>query len=402
MVQTTRGRPIPAATLPSWLSLAALLAAACGPRTDSASPAPVARLEFTSLGGLIYLPVTLPDSSRDQWLLDSGFEYSVVGARTADRLRLPLRERKVVAAPGGAVDLGWTNRFCVTIAGLSHCADSLARIPIEGLEPIIAKPIGGILGHDFFGKFVVRIDYAASRIELFDPATFAYHGPGVSVAVWLEAGEPFLAGTLYLNGRATPAKLKIDTGSLDLLGLNGSFVAQTKLIPEAHRRIPAPGVAVGGKTENFLTTLDSFAIAGFTIARPVIGFSADLTRAGDAGTIGANALSRFTVMFDYLHRRLILEPNGSQPTYDASGLFLVGEGPDFRTTRVLAVMSSTGGAEAGLAPGDTVMAIDGINAASIGLWRIRSLFERPDTTYTLTVRRAGRGQVVTLHTRPIL
>ncbi|MEO8451602.1 MAG: hypothetical protein ABI647_17545 [Gemmatimonadota bacterium] len=382
-----------------WLRLAALGLTACTARAGSA---PLARLDFTSLGGLIYLPVTLADSSRELWNLDSGFEYSVVAARTADRLRLPLRGRKAVTAPGGAVDLGWTDRFCLSIAGLSYCADSVARIPLEGLEPLIGIPFGGVLGHDFLSRFVVRIDYAAHRIELFDPATFDDRGPGVSVGVWLEAGEPFLPATLYLGGRATPAKLKIDTGSLDLLGLNGSFVAQTKLIAEGHRRIPAPGVAVGGKTENYLTVLDSVAIAGFTLPRPMTGFSADLTRAGDAGTIGAQALSRFTVTFDYRHRRLILEPNGSRPASDASGLLLVGDGPDYGTIRILDVMAGTGGAEAGLAPGDTVLTVDGTKAAAVGLWGIRSLFERPDTTYSLSVRHAGRERVVALHTRPLL
>jgi hypothetical protein len=222
------------------------------------------------------------------------------------------------------------------------------------------------------------------------------------VAVWLEEGEPFAVGTLYLAGRSVPAKLKIDTGSLDLLGLNGSFVAQTRLIPEEHRRIPAPGVAVGGMTENFLTLLDSFSIAGFTIGRPVAGFSADLTRVGDAGTLGAGILARFAVTFDYPHRRIILEPNGTQPSPDASGLLLVGEQPDFRTVRVLAVQAGTGGAEAGLKPGDTLMAVGGVNAASIGLWGLRSLFEIPDSTYALTIRRAGREQAVTLHTRRLL
>lgn len=379
-----------------------LLCTACRGRNDSTVGAPLARVEFTSLGGLIVLPVTLPDSSRDLWLLDSGFEYSVIGAGTADRLHLPVRDRGAVAAPGGAVDLGWTDRVCVTVVGLGYCADSMARIPLEGLAPIVATPIGGILGHDFLTRFVVRIDYAANRIELFDPSTFSYDGPGTSIPVWLEAGEPFVLGTLYLANRAVPAKLKLDTGSLDLLGLNGSFVAQTGLIPEAHPRIPAPGVAVGGATENYLTVLDSVSIAGFTIARPMVGFSADLSRTGDAGTLGARLLARFTATFDYARRRLILEPNGARPADDASGLLLVAEPPDFRTVRVLAVQAGTGGAEAGLTPGDTVVDVGGVGAASIGLWKLRSLFEAPDSTYVLTIRRAGRDQTITLRTRRLL
>ncbi|HQR16905.1 MAG TPA: hypothetical protein PK948_00970, partial [Gemmatimonadales bacterium] len=352
-----------------------LLGAACHGRNDSTVAPPLAGVKFISLGGLVALPVTLPDSSEALWLLDSGFEYSVIGAGTADRLHLPIRDRHATAAPGGAVDLGWTDRLCVTAAGLGYCADSMARIPLEGLAPVVAAPIAGILGHDFFSRFVVRIDYAASRIELFDPATYSYDGPGTAIPVWLEAGEPFVLGTLYLTNRAVPAKLKIDTGSLDLLGLNGSFVAQTGLIPEAHRRIPAPGVAVGGATENYLTLLDSVSIAGFTIARPMVGYSADLTRAGDAGTLGARLLARFTATFDYARRRLILEPNGARPADDASGLLLIAEPPDFRTVRILAVQSGTGGAEAGLAPGDTLVDVGGVGAASIGLWKLRSLFE---------------------------
>ena len=385
-----------------FLAALCVQSASCGRRPDSVAATPIARGEFTSLGGLIALPVTLPDSARELWLLDSGFEYSVVGAVTAHRLRLAVSEQGAVAAPGGAVDLGWTNQLCVTVTGLSYCADSMARIPIEGLAPVVGTPIGGILGHDFFSRFVVRIDYAARRIELFDPATYSYRGPGTEVALWLEAGEPFVLGTLYLAGRTIPAKLKIDTGSLDLLGLNGSFVAQTKLIPDKHLRIPAPGVAVGGMTENFLTLLDSFSIAGFTIARPVTGFSSDLTRAGDAGTLGAGVLSRFTATFDYSRQRLFLEPNGSHPTYDASGLLLVGAGPDFRTVQILAVHAGhrrrsgracTWRHDPGLW---TAPARRRSDCGNSGHSSKMPLHVRPD------IRRGGREREVTLHTRPLL
>jgi hypothetical protein len=261
----------------------------------------------------------------------------------------------------------------------------------------------GILGHDFFERYVVRIDDGRRIVTLYDPSGFRAPPNASAVPVYLEASEPFLAGTFFLAGRAMPAKLKIDTGSLDFMGLNGSFVAQAKLVPANHLRLPAPGVAVGGGTDNWVTRFDSVVIAGLpTFRRPPVGWSASTERVGDAGTIGARLLSRFTVTFDYRRHRLWFEPVARTDSIasDASGA-IVGAPDSARHARVIAALASGGPADrAGLRIGDSIVAIDGRAAETVDLYTLRRWLERPDARYRLTVGRAGGRRDIRLETAP--
>lgn len=71
---------------------------------------------------------------------------------------------------------------------------------------------------------MTRIDYDRHLVELFAPTGFGDNGWGHILPAWIKENRPCTLGVLYVNGRAVPAKLKLDTGSLYVLGLNGSFV----------------------------------------------------------------------------------------------------------------------------------------------------------------------------------
>ena len=111
-------------------------------------------------------------------------------------------------------------------------------------------------------------------MELAAPATG--RPPSTATATelnaWIESGETFVLGMLWAGGPSVPAKLKLDTGSLGGLGLNGSFVVQNRLFPLAG---PAPreGISVGGATRNFVSRLDSMELGGlsFPSRRRLVG-----------------------------------------------------------------------------------------------------------------------------------
>src|SRR5262249_48628385 len=152
------------------------------------------------------------------WNLDSGFETSAIDAETARRAGIAIHEQRKVDAPGGSIDEAWTDRLCMTVGGAPFCAARTAAISLTGLSALVGGDFPGILGHDCFERYVVRIDYRRRIVTLYDPSDFRTPPNATAVTVYLEAGEPFLEGVLFLARRAMPAKLKIDTGSLDFMG----------------------------------------------------------------------------------------------------------------------------------------------------------------------------------------
>ena len=363
--------------------------------------APIATVPFDGPGHLVFVHVTAGQRDAGWWMLDSGFEYSVVSTQTADALGLARGAASGVPQPGGTVEEAWTRAVALAFGGVPFRAESLAVIDLSGLEPIVGRRIGGILGHDVFVRYVMGIDYGASTIDVHEPATFTYRGAGVELPLWIEHGEPFFVAQLFADGRMAPAKLKLDTGSMDFIGLNGSFVDQTNLVAASRARIPALGAALGGNPEHFLTRLDSMVVGPWAVKRPVMGYSASLERDGDAGTVGADFLRRFHPIFDYARRRLILE---SQPTLadatpvDASGLMLVATGERFDTLQVLSVAKDSPAMEAGLGPGDRITAWADIGEP-LTLDAARRRLAQPGQRLDLVVERAGARRTISLRTR---
>ncbi len=384
-----------------WLGGAAAvlsLLAAC--RRDAAPTAETVKADFVD--GIILVDAMVA-GKPGWWLLDSGYEYSLLDSAVAAASGMTVSPPTEVAVPGGSVSQGWARGVNLDIGSQHFVADSIAVLPLQHLAPIVGRPIAGLLGHDFFEHYVIGIDYGGRSLALAKPEQVMVPDRAVIVPVAIESGEPFVVATLWADGRTVPAKLKLDTGSLSGLGLNGSFVAQTRLIPETWPRLPVPGIAVGGGTRNFVGRLDSVGLGGVVVPSPVVGWSEDLSRIGDAGTIGAPLLSRFRITFDYPRRRILLVP-ADGPTgaeeWDASGMLLaqLPEGP-----MVVAIVLPTGPADsAGIRPGDVLERIGATDAKAMGLETARRHFRRPGRSDTLHLTRNGSERMIVLTQRALL
>lgn len=358
-----------------------------------ASQQPI-KTEFVD--GLILVDITL-SGAHGWWLLDSGYECSVLDSTAARTQGITTTTPEKTPAPGGDVNQASARGLVLGLSGETLRPDSVAVVPLVQLSPVVGRRITGILGHDFFARHVVTVDYAKREV-LVAPAEQWTAPAGVSpLPVWIEAGETFVLGTLWVAGRTVPAKLKLDTGSLSGLGLNGSFVVQNRLFPESWPRRPVEGIAVGGATRNFIARLDSMALGETVILSPVAGWSEDLTRVGDAGTMGAPILARFRITFDYARRRLLLVPSPEatlREAWEGAGMF-VGQIPD-GSVIVLQVLAGTPAESAGIAAGDVLLRVGSMDARAVGLDALRSHFRRSGRLDTLVVARGGKQRSVEL------
>ncbi len=357
-------------------------------------------LQTEFVDGLILVNVVVGDAAG-WWILDSGYDYSLIDSTVAASAGMVLSEMQTVPQPGGEVSQQWTHAARLEFETGPWTTDSLAVLDFSGLAPMVGRPLAGLLGHDFFVDHVITIDYSAEKVTVASPESYIGPANATSVPVWIENGEPFALGYLWAAGRTVPAKLKIDTGSLSGLGLNGSFVAQNRLIPDDVPRVSVGGVAVGGATDNFVARLDSMSFGGRVIRQPVVAWSDDLSRIGDAGTLGSPILERFRVTFDYRRDRLLLEPEpGSDGPEigDSAGMLLVR--PPGGELMVAQVIPGLPADEAGLVPGDIIAGIGSRSAADLSLGEARRYFKQPGKTDTLTVvREDGEHRLVLVQQR---
>jgi len=249
-------------------------------------------------------------------------------------------------------------------------------IDLTGLERIYGRAMGGILGYDFFSRFVVRVDYDKKTLDLLDPATFKYTGTGTKLPFLIEeGGHPHIASTITVAGRnaGIPADMVVDCGAADTVNLCSPFVRANNLLELARSKpAGAPNVLAGSEKEFFAQTsvrgwLMSLTLGPVTL-QEIPGNLMVATTGGYAstdmsGTIGEGILKRFTTTYDYARGVIYLEPNAEFakpfPGRKTFGVTLLSDGPDYRVFKITAVRKDYPAEAAGLKKDDVVVALDG-------------------------------------------
>lgn len=364
-------------------------------------------MPFDDAFNLVWVEVTVDRSRPLSFLVDSGFDGSVIDAGTAAALGLEVRAGAAVAAPGGSVEVGTIGEHAVAIGGGPSWTLSLATAPIAGFEAMLGRPLHGILGHDALARAVFGLDYAGRQLTLCDAATASFRAPVVhevplviegtsvdEIAVFADA-----ALTAF-DGRVLPARLKIDTGSMSTVGLFASFTEPSGLPVPGQPTRREPGIAVGGATEGTMFRVRELRLGDAVIPDLPVGA---ITAAGGferrpyAGTVGGEVLARFHVVLDYSRARMLLAPRQDVPahiTHDGAGLRLIA-GPE-RTFEIAAVLADSPARRAGLEPGDHIATIDGRPAHELGLAGMWQWVRRTRGPHRLEIRRDGRRVDVTL------
>ncbi len=359
--------------------------------------------------GLVWLEVSVNGSAPLPFLLDTGFDYSVIDAGVAVDLRLTVSDPDTVPQPGGAVEIGLTEGVTLGIPGGELSDWTLRAIPIAAAAQIVGREFAGILGHDVLAERVWRIDYEAETLTVYE-ASSVLPAEGAEIAVEVVAAEPFIQAVIEQPHAAEiPGRFKLDTGSTDVAGLNRNFLEGAGVLAPDQPTIPVPGVAVGGETTGILFRIGSFRIGPYSIPSPVIGAtleSAGFENRADAGTVGGAVLRQFALTIDYPRDRILLEPNGSygKPAgEDLSGLWPVAHGEDFSMARARFVIPDSPAARAGVRLDDVILAIDGVPVSEL---RLAGVFELLRTgagsTRALRIDRDGEIMELPVQLEPLL
>ena len=382
-----------------------LLGAAVG----LAETVPVARVPFELNGNLAFLQVRVNGSKPFWFVLDTGAHGSSINATVARDLDLARgRAGKSFGAAGPVANVEIRN-VTLDVGGALLKDLSIAGMPLADLETTAGRPIDGILGSELFRRWVVRIDYDAKELALYEPAAFDYRGSGEILPVDFHDEHPYVRAKVTLPGRVAPfeGQFVVDAGSnLPLILLPG-FVEQNELRPSLPPTLDTFGRGVGGELVLPIGRATRLDLGRFALDSPVTAFpkSGTFGRAGKAGNIGSAVLRRFRVTFDYSRRRMILEPGarfGEPFDYDMSGLQLVSESPSFEIVRVNRVLANSPAADAGIRPADEILAISGRPSKEIRLAELREMLRQPGKSYSLVVRRGGETLSVDLKTRRLL
>ena len=349
-----------------------------------------AQIPAVFLGNLIFLPVRLNGGKPGLFALDSAAEKCAV-------------DRKIAGDPAG-------NEMHYAVLALAGVQLPFVTLPVVSRDEFaqqVGQPYQGTLGRDFFDRVVVQVDYHRQTVQLYDPSAFTYTGQGKSFPLTFSGPVPLIRAKFDVPGhRSETADFAVDT-ALDSGVIFYRGYTDSQRISAAHfKSEPASYPEVDGGAKIFLGRLKTFQIGPYGVEDIVGDFTQEKTKAGAdkniAGAIGANFLRRFTVIYDFPHQRMILEPNiqmNHDTNEDMSGLSIIAKGPNLKLFEVTAVQSGTPAAKAGIVPGDVIAGIGDEAAADLTLAAVRNLFRQVGYKYKVLIDRKGQTITTSLEMR---
>ena len=349
-----------------------------------------AQVPAVFLRNLIFLPVRLNGGKPTLFELDSAAEKCAVDRKVAED------------PPGNAM------RYAVlALAGVQLPFVTLPVVSRDDFAQQVGQPYQGTLGRDFFDRVVVEVDYHRQTVQLYDPSTFTYTGQGKSFPLTFSGPVPLIRAKFDVPGhRSMSGDFAVDTALDSGVIFYRGFTDSARISAAHFKSEPASYPEVDGGAKIFLGRLKSFQIGPYELDDIVGDFTQEKTKAGAdkniAGAVGGNFLRRFTVIFDFPHQRVILEPNiqlNHDTDEDMSGLSIIAKGPNLKLFEVTAVQPGTPAARAGIVPGDVIAGIGDEAAADLTLSAVRDLFRQVGYQYKVLIDRKGQTITTSLQMR---
>jgi hypothetical protein len=321
---------------------------------------------FEALSGHLFVKVMLDGRGPFRMLFDAG-GTNILTAQAAAAVVGPERALpktlNVASTVINGVELGGQSYVVADI-------DPFLR-RVEGLDDI-----GGVLGLEWFVRMPVRIDYARSRITLYDPAQFK-GASGTKVAVAKRGRLPQVSGTI--DGIA--GMFEIDTGSRGSLTLTPAFVTKNDLEKKlAPKNVAITGAGLAGPVRASLARAKSLKLGAVDVPNPIVALpkvEGESAKGEVAGNVGFALMRQFAVTYDLPNDALYFERYlnfGAPDIADRGGLWIERSDDGFK---VIDVVSDGPAAAAGLKAGDVIVEVNGYPSAQLLLPAVREVLRAP-------------------------
>jgi predicted aspartyl protease len=323
------------------------------------------------------------------FFVDTGASNSVVDSVLAEKLGIKKSGGMSGQAVGGNVDVDFATIDKMELPGITLTGQVVALIPLqEAVGKYMPQfKIGGIIGYDVLGRFIIQMDYVNSILTLHRPKAFI---PSIEMKfIPMETSDGIVSIKGTVEGKEV--NMMLDTGSSSNIHFTTEYVKREKLLENRKTAMSWWGGAAGLE-EGRVGRIKSLEIAGFTMDNLVAEFAQSETGAlgatGYDANLGAGVLSRFDVVFDYPGHWLGLKPSArftEQEEPDRMGILVM---PQKGSIKIIKIDPEGSAAKSGILVGDEIIKVDQTIITEQSFMDLRNMFRQPaGTILKLTVKR---------------
>jgi hypothetical protein len=359
-------------------------------------------IPFRLLNNHVYVEARVNGKGPFTFIVDTG-GHTLLSPRVVQEAGLESIGESATAGAGDKTATTGYAHYQEIAIGKARLRDQVG-LTIQIYEPAIEGiQVDGMIGFEYFSRFAVKLDYGALTMTTTDFGHFDAKGKGIAVPFKFYEHLPQVTGSIG----SLPALFDIDSGSRAEIDITRPFVAQHQLRSKYPQGVSAiTGWGVGGPARSYVVRLPSLTLHGIEIGNVVAGLSesqkGSFSDANYSGNIGSGLLKRFAVTFDYPHQLLYLDRLQPPPVdagrFDRSGMWINAATDAYE---IKAVAADSPAAQAGLAEGDLITALNGEPAVAEHLSDARTMLRAlpPGSEVSVTFKHAGAEQHTTLKLR---
>jgi hypothetical protein len=350
-------------------------------------------------GGVIMLRAKLdnyPDSLN--FILDTGSGGISLDSSTVLRLGIPtVASDRTIRGIAGLKKVRFANNHSLYFPGLTVDSLNFHINDYDILASVYGEQIDGIIGHSFFSRYIVKLDYDTSMISVYTKGSMKYPKGGYLIKPTLSS-IPITSNRLK-EERTITTRYFFDTGAGLSLLLTEDFVGDSAVFSKKKKIFTTQAEGLGGKTFMKLTTVKEFRIGPYRFRKvPTYIFEDEYNVTNYpylGGLIGNDLLRRFNVIINYDRRDIYLMPNRHfrdvfDYAYTGLGFYFING-----QVTVTDIMKGSPAEKAGFLEGDIIIAIN--NNMTRNIQTYRNMLQQPGEKLKFLVVRRKDGDLEELY-----
>ena len=362
------------------------------------------RIHFTQLtGGVILLQGqfgNFPDTMN--FILDTGSGGISLDSATAAYFKLtPTPSDKTIRGIAGIRMVSFVNNEKLKLGGLTIDSLDFHINNYDILTAVYGERIDGIIGYSVLKRYIFKIDYDSSRIDIYSKGTFKYPKGGYMF-------RPLIATLPIQTARVKDEKtiqtrFLYDIGAGLCMMLSEDFIQDSMLLNKKRKLYYKEAEGLGGKIDMQMTVIKELKFGPYRFRNvPVYIFKDEFNVTSYpflGGIIGNDILRRFNCILNYDKRDFYLTPNShflDNFDYSYSGIELY-----FINGQIVVgdVAQDSPAEKSGLKEGDIVVAIN--NVFNQNLTQLKTALQNANEKIKIIVRRGGELKVFDFKVRAI-
>lgn len=363
------------------------------------------RFPFTQYNGGVMLIKARLENVKDSFnfILDTGSSgISLDSATCSEKGIKPTATDSTVLGMGGAFKVNYVFNKSLYFPGLAVERLNFHVNNYDILTSVYGEKIDGIIGSSFFNRYIVKINFDSSFIEVFTPGEIKYEKGGTVLYPNIQ-GIPRVE-FIIKDAKSIAYKYLFDTGAGLCLLMSEAFVRNKDILKAGRKLFYTQAEGLGGKLQMRLTVIKMLQIGKYKFHNIPVYIYDDIfnvtayPRTG--GLLGNDLLRRFNLTLNYPKGEIYLKPNNQfrDPfDYAYTGLGIYYENGNIF---IEDIVPGSPGEKAGIKSGDILIGL--ANNFTNDIRQYKALLQSATKKTKIVVRRGAELIELSISPRSIL